>query len=83
MFKLSGYTPTISVEMLAPIKNIKCQVLKEAVICHKIAALSYLLAEALDELNPEVADSNPFKSNVMPWLISAMKLSVMSLEYKK
>jgi hypothetical protein len=29
----------------------------------------------LDELNPEVADSNPFKSNVMPWLISAMKLS--------
>jgi hypothetical protein len=30
-------------------------------------------------MNPEVADSNPFKSNVMPWLISAMKLSVMSL----
>jgi hypothetical protein len=56
---------------------------RQAVICHKIAALSYLLAEALDELNPEVADSNPFKSNVMPWLISAMKLSVMSLEYKK
>jgi hypothetical protein len=55
---------------------------RQAVICHKIAALSYLLA-ALDELNPEVADSNPFKSNVMPWLISAMKLSVMSLEYKK
>jgi hypothetical protein len=54
---------------------------RQAVICHKIAALSY--AEALDELNPEVADSNPFKSNVMPWLISAMKLSVMSLEYKK
>jgi hypothetical protein len=52
---------------------------RQAVICHKIAALSYLLAEALDELNPEVADSNPFKSNVMPWLISAMKLSVMSL----
>jgi hypothetical protein len=38
---------------------------RQAVICHKIAALSYLLAEALDELNPEVADSNPFKSNVM------------------
>jgi hypothetical protein len=36
---------------------------KRQVICHKIAALSYLLAEALDELNPEVADSNPFKSN--------------------
>jgi hypothetical protein len=36
---------------------------RQAVICHKIAAL-YLLAEALDELNP-VADSNPFKSNVM------------------
>jgi hypothetical protein len=54
----------------------------KTVICHKIAAL-ILLAEALDELNPEVADSNPFKSNVMPWLISAMKLSVMSLEYKK
>jgi hypothetical protein len=34
---------------------------RQAVICHKIAALSYLLAEALDELNPEVADSNPFK----------------------
>jgi hypothetical protein len=27
---------------------------RQAVICHKIAALSYLLAEALDELNPEV-----------------------------
>jgi hypothetical protein len=26
---------------------------RQAVICHKIAALSYLLAEALDELNPE------------------------------
>jgi hypothetical protein len=35
---------------------------RQAVICHKIAF--YLLAEALDELNPE-ADSNPFKSNVM------------------
>jgi hypothetical protein len=41
----------------------KCQVLKrQAVICHKIAALSYFISrEALDELNPEVADSNPFK----------------------
>jgi hypothetical protein len=34
---------------------------RQAVICHKIAALSYLLSEALDELNPEVGDSNPFK----------------------
>jgi hypothetical protein len=52
---------------------------RQAVICHKI---KLLLAEALDELNPEL-QTNPFKSNVMPWLISAMKLSVMSLEYKK
>jgi hypothetical protein len=37
--------------MLAPIKNIKCKSKRQAVICHKIAALSYLLAEALDELN--------------------------------
>jgi hypothetical protein len=38
---------------------------RQAVICHKIAALSYLLAEALDELNPEVADSNPFQCDAM------------------
>jgi hypothetical protein len=42
-------------------KNAKSQ--RQAVICHKIAALS-LLSET-DELNPEVADSNPLKSNVM------------------
>jgi hypothetical protein len=34
---------------------------KDKLLSVKIAALSYLLAEALDELNPEVADSNPFK----------------------
>jgi len=34
---------------------------RQAMICHKIAALSFLLSEALDELNPHVKDSNPFK----------------------
>jgi hypothetical protein len=34
---------------------------RQAEICHKIAALSFLLSEALDELNPHVKDSNPFK----------------------
>lgn len=34
---------------------------RKAIICHKIAALSYLLAESLDELNPEVKDVDPFK----------------------
>jgi hypothetical protein len=45
MFKLSGYTSdkAISVEMLAPIKYTKSQ--RQAVICHKIAALTYLLAK--------------------------------------
>jgi hypothetical protein len=34
---------------------------RQAVICHKIAALSFLMSEALDELNPEVKDGTPFK----------------------
>jgi hypothetical protein len=35
---------------------------REAVICHKIAALAYLMAEALDELNPEMSDKSSLKS---------------------
>lgn len=34
---------------------------REAELYHKIAALSYLISESLDELNPSVKDSNPFK----------------------
>lgn len=34
---------------------------KEAELYHKIAALSYLISEALDELNHTVKDSDPFK----------------------
>jgi hypothetical protein len=74
----------MSIDMFNSFKPIKYKMLspkRQAVICHKIAALSYLLAEALDELNPEVADSNPFQCDAMAG--SAMKLSVMSLEYKK
>jgi len=33
-----------------------------AVICHKIAALSYLLAESFDELNPEMKDDHSLKA---------------------
>lgn len=36
---------------------------QEAIICHKIAALAYLLAEALDELNPEMRDTSPVKAH--------------------
>jgi len=36
---------------------------REAQICHKIAALSYLIAEALDELNPEMSDKSSSKAH--------------------
>jgi hypothetical protein len=56
---------------------------RQAVICHKIAALSYLLAEALDELNPEVADSNPFKKAMMPCIDKCNEIVSDVFEYKK
>ena len=36
---------------------------REAQICHTIAALAYLMAEALDELNPEMSDKSPTKAH--------------------
>ena len=36
---------------------------REAQICHKIAALAYLMAEALDELNPEMSDKSSSKKH--------------------
>jgi hypothetical protein len=63
--------------MLAPIKNKNA--LKEAVICHKIA-LSYLL---LDELNPEVADSNPFKKQCDAMADKCNEIVSDVFEYKK
>lgn len=35
---------------------------KQAQICHKIAALAFLLGEALDELNPEMKNEHSLKA---------------------
>lgn len=34
---------------------------REAELYHKIATLSYIISESLDELNPAVKDTSPFK----------------------
>lgn len=47
---------------------------KEAVICHKIAALAYLLGEALDELNPEMSDKSSLKSRCDDMSISCQAI---------
>lgn len=47
---------------------------RQVIICHKIAALAYLMAEALDELNPEVKDSNPFKKQCDDMVVKCQEI---------
>jgi hypothetical protein len=54
---------------------------RQAVICHKIAALSYLLAEA--RAKPEVADSNPFKKQCDAMADKCNEIVSDVFEYKK